>query len=555
MAITKIQSGAIPADAINTTHIGNVGSDKITGQLVSDQLTDLAVTHAKLHTTMDLSSKTVTLPTLSTLNTTGNVGIGTSSSVTNSTLNVNGGINITTGIIGYATNDSFTLNGRTQPHYGCNFTGSSGNPSGISGYYGISFAADGAEKMRIDSSGNVGIGIDNPTAKLTITDENAGQAMLQVRNFSTSATGGFGNAHSVELRSATSTTTHGVLIHHNENAISRRSLDVSDNNGIFASFVQGKVGIGTTTPAQLLEVSGNGGKSRFTRGGSAGTLVEYYYGANPAGGIQVQSTGLGIGGAARENDLFIKTNGNVGIGTSSPGYKLQVDHSTGSEYVSSIRNTADNLQLLLGTTTGGLINIQGKTISNNAAYQIALQAEGGNVGIGTTNAQAKLHVDGTIYADTGLSVQSVTKVGTNVGGVSRQRFHRLITTGAGQEKFVLMRYGRHWWGVGFFEIIIRGTYYGGNSKLGVFTVNGHTRGGLASISSHNNNVGTATPFAENYNSTHESCDISINLPGYEYYNIEYNIQHSYQQSAADDVGIHVGNSNAFFLNGTVTEMI
>ena len=545
MAITKIQSGAIPADAINTTHIGNVGSDKITGQLVSDQLTDLAVTHAKLHTTMDLSSKTVTLPTLSTLNTTGNVGIGTSSP------------DVALEIIGTTTSGIRIKNNELHSNGFNIYIDSTTDTAVLNNPFSgpILFETANTERMRIDSSGKVGIGIDNPTAKLTITDENAGQAMLQVRNFSTSATGGFGNAHSVELRSATSTTTHGVLIHHNENAISRRSLDVSDNNGIFASFVQGKVGIGTTTPAQLLEVSGNGGKSRFTRGGSAGTLVEYYYGANPAGGIQVQSTGLGIGGAARENDLFIKTNGNVGIGTSSPGYKLQVDHSTGSEYVSSIRNTADNLQLLLGTTTGGLINIQGKTISNNAAYQIALQAEGGNVGIGTTNAQAKLHVDGTIYADTGLSVQSVTKVGTNVGGVSRQRFHRLITTGAGQEKFVLMRYGRHWWGVGFFEIIIRGTYYGSNSKLGVFTVNGHTRSGLASISSHNNNVGTATPFAENYNSTHESCDISINLPGYEYYNIEYNIQHSYQQSAADNVGIHVGNSNAFFLNGTVTEMI
>ena len=62
MAITKIQSGAFPADVITSSAID-----------------DLSVTHAKLHTTMDLSSKTVTLPTLSTLNTTGNVGIGTSS--------------------------------------------------------------------------------------------------------------------------------------------------------------------------------------------------------------------------------------------------------------------------------------------------------------------------------------------------------------------------------------------------------------------------------------------------------------------------------------------
>ena len=62
MAITKIQAGALPADVITTAAID-----------------DASITHAKLHTDMDLSSKTVTLPTLSTLNTTGSVGIGTSS--------------------------------------------------------------------------------------------------------------------------------------------------------------------------------------------------------------------------------------------------------------------------------------------------------------------------------------------------------------------------------------------------------------------------------------------------------------------------------------------
>ena len=118
-----------------------------------------------------------------------------------------------------------------------------------------------------------------------------------------------------------------------------------------------------------------------------------------------------------------------------------------------------------------------------------------------------------------------------------------------------MRYARHWWGTGWFQIIIRGTYYGSNSKYGVFTINGHTRSGLPSIQSHINNSGTATPFASNYNSTHEACDIRITLPQYEQYNIEYNILASARQSSAADVGHHVGNSNAFFLDGTVREFI
>ena len=37
----------------------------------------------------------------------------------------------------------------------------------------------------------------------------------------------------------------------------------------------GRVGIGTNSPAQLLEVNGNGAKTRMTRTGSAGTLLEF----------------------------------------------------------------------------------------------------------------------------------------------------------------------------------------------------------------------------------------------------------------------------------------
>lgn len=114
-------------------------------------------------------------------------------------------------------------------------------------------------KMTIDKDGNVGIGTDSPGAKLTITDENAGQASMQIRNFNTSATGSFTNNYNVEIRSATSTTTHGMLIHLNENNIGRRTLDIADSVGaqgdtVFASFVQGKVGINNTSPIGQLDI-------------------------------------------------------------------------------------------------------------------------------------------------------------------------------------------------------------------------------------------------------------------------------------------------------------
>ena len=69
-----------------------------------------------------------------------------------------GQLDVASGIIGDNVSDNFTLNGKTQPFYGFSLSGAGNQPSGFSGYYGIAFASNGSERMRIDSSGNVLIG-------------------------------------------------------------------------------------------------------------------------------------------------------------------------------------------------------------------------------------------------------------------------------------------------------------------------------------------------------------------------------------------------------------
>ena len=352
----------------------------------------------------------------------------------------------------------------------------------------------------------------------------------------------------------------------------------------------GNLGIGAASPEQNLHIKRASGSDT---GGQGHILLDVADDGGPAYALR-------IGDTADDGDFHIdrrhsstwssslsidRATGNVGIGVTSPQDKL---HISGASENIRLHNTGSGnygLEIWRGSNKGASIawgegnanleiknyrndsqpdgpyaNIDfftGGTNATNPNYNPDLRMriqQTGEVGIGTSNPTAKLHVEGTIYANNGHQVKSVTTVGTGLGEV-RHRYFRHISTGVGNETFKLIRYARHWWGTGWFQIIIRGTYYGSNSKYGVFTVNGHTRNGLASVQSHINNVGTATPYADNYNSTHEACDISITLPQYEQYNIEYNILASSPQTAEANVGHHLGNSNAFFLFGNVKEFI
>jgi len=73
-----------------------------------------------------------------------------------------GKIDVIGGYIARNPSDSFTLNGVNTPHYGFQLNASSTVPIAMSGYYGISFATTGVERLRIaKTTGDVTVNTGN----------------------------------------------------------------------------------------------------------------------------------------------------------------------------------------------------------------------------------------------------------------------------------------------------------------------------------------------------------------------------------------------------------
>lgn len=106
--------------------------------------------------------------------------------------------------------------------------------------------------------------------------------------------------------------------------------------------------------------------------------------------------------------IYIKSNGNVGIGTSSPLNKLSVERERQAT-VSSANAAARIGGSDVYTYFGSLSNspyatwIQAMRVSDDGVFPLVLNPSGGNIGIGTgvANPTSKLTVAGTIESTSG----------------------------------------------------------------------------------------------------------------------------------------------------------
>jgi hypothetical protein len=171
------------------------------------------------------------------------------------------------------------------------------------------FYTNGTEKVRIAAAGNVGIGTTSPSVKLEVKDSQ-----------DSSLVSGIGI-----IRSASSQTGYINMVGGAFNFNAPSAIPIKFRDGGTANMTilgDGNVGIGTESPTQKLEVTGNI-RVMPSSGDAIIRLTDQ--------GVRNWDLRVSDGSDYFEIDgttsisLAIKGDGNVGIGTITPGYKLEVN--------------------------------------------------------------------------------------------------------------------------------------------------------------------------------------------------------------------------------------
>ena len=277
----------------------------------------------------------------------------------------------------------------------------------------LTFSWDATELFSVLSSGSVGIGISAPLTKLHIA---GGDVNLDISRSYRIGNEMVVNRVGTEVRVGSNLVTDLMFRAGTEKMRIKTS---------------GDVGIGTPTPAALLDISGDGSTVLLPRKSTTG---------DPAGGINgmiyynefdlkfrmyengvwkdLVPAGGGGGWTDGGTDIFVTTvTDHVGIGTTTPGGKLTIDDANladnGNEDNTELVLQGSDPQIKFSDNSAGFHDWWIQGVNNNLQFLTSSTPDGiattwsavrpltltnaGNVGIGTVSPGANLEVSGDTW--------------------------------------------------------------------------------------------------------------------------------------------------------------